>query len=85
MLLNQILLDAQVVHNKALTIECICSHIECEQIVYRVILCKSYLIKADMLADKSGKLIRRNLSQTFKSGNLCLCTTLFNCIQTLLL
>ena len=68
-----------------LAVKGICTHVEGKQVAHRVILCKAHTVKAYLVADKAGKLIWRDLTQTFESGNLRLSTTLLYSIQSLLL
>ena len=69
-LIDQILLNAEIVDDKALTVGGILTHIELQHIADRIVLGQAHLIQAHLLADKVLKLIRRNLTKTFESCNL---------------
>ena len=67
-LIDQIFLHAQIVDYKSLSIRCILTHIELQQVEYLVVFGEAHGVQAHILANEVLKLVGRNLSKTFKTG-----------------
>lgn len=69
-LLDDVLLDAQVVDDEALPFVGVLAHVELQQVVDRVVLGDANLVQADILADEFAELVGRNLAEALEARDL---------------